>query len=296
MRTAHARSGPQRSRRRHPPCAPRLRRTGFRHPPERARPAGVRADRGAARVIAPRRQRRPRDHRPDAAGDPEGPARAQRLHAGDAVRRRLADRLRASDRQLPALAAGRDRPGQRRRARARRPCRAVLRAGAVVLFPREPRLARPGTAHDRAVDGAGRDPLLRAGELRERFHGHGRPGDPPRGRGDGRRHRARDRARRRTGNAGRQRSLGARTRLYRQRSAHPRAAAGHRPSARQPGRPGRAGAQRHLRRADRPAPRHRADLGRDRLARRRGRQKHHQRAGRARRPHHFGALPMPATT
>ena len=45
-------------------------------------------------------------------------------------------------------------------------------------------------------------------------------------------------------------------------------AAGHRPSARQPGRTGRAGSQRHFRRANRPAPRHRADLGRDRLPRR----------------------------
>ena len=126
--------------------------------------------------------------------------------------------------------------------------------------------------------------------------GHRRPGDPPRSRGDGRRRRARDRARRRTRNPGRQRSRGAGARLQRQRGAHPRAAAGHRPSARQPGRPGRAGAQRHFRRADRPAPRYRADLGRDRLARRRSRQKHHRRAGRARRPHHLARSATPATT
>ena len=188
----------------------------------------------------------------------------------------------SADLQLPALAAGGDRT-ERRRAGARRPCGAVLCAGAVVLFPRQPRLARPGNADDRAVDGAGRDPLLRARRRGRRFHGDRRSGDPPRGRRDGRRRRTRDRARRRTRNAGRQRSRRARARLYRQRSAHSRAAAGHRPSARQSGRPGRAGSQRHLRRPDRPAPRYRADLGRDRLARRRSRQKHHRRAGRARR-------------
>ena len=96
-----------------------------------------------------------------AAGDPEGPPCPQRLHARHDLRRHLARRLRAADRQLPALAAGRDGP-ERRRAGARRPCRAVLCAGAAVLFPRQPCLARPGNAHDRAIDGAGRDPLLRA--------------------------------------------------------------------------------------------------------------------------------------
>ena len=169
------------------------------------------------------------------------------------------------------------------------PRRLVLCAGDVVLFPRQPRLARPGNAHDRAVDGAGCDPLLGAGGRRLRLDGHRRPGDPPRSRGDGRWRRARDRARRRTRNPGRQRGRRAGARLQRQRGAHPRAVAGHRPSARQPGRPGRAGAQRDFRRADRPAPRYRADLGCDRLARRRSRQKHHRRAGRARRPHHLGA-------
>ena len=62
------------------------------------------------------------------------------------------------------VAAGRDRT-ERRRAGARRPCGAVLCAGAAVLFPRKPCLARPGNAHDRAIDGAGRDPLLRARRL-----------------------------------------------------------------------------------------------------------------------------------
>ena len=85
-----------------------------------------------------------------------------------------------------------------------RPCRVVLCAGAVVLFPREPRLARPGNADDRAVDGAGRDPLLRARGRRRRSDGDRRASDLPRSRRDGRRRRARDRARRRTGNAGRQ--------------------------------------------------------------------------------------------
>ena len=219
----------------------------------------------------------------------------QRLHACLRVWRRLGGRLRPADRQLPARAAGGDRT-ERRRAGARRPCGVVLCAGAVVLFPRQPRLARPGNADDRAVDGAGRDPLLRARGRRRRFDGDRRASDPPRSRRDGRRRRARDRARRRTGNARRQRSRSARARLYRQRGAHSRAAAGHRPSARQSGRPGRAGSQRHFRRPDRPAPRHRADLGRDRLARRRSREKHHRRAGRARPAHHRARSAMPATT
>ncbi len=93
------------------------------------------------------------------------------------------------------------------------PCCAVLRAGAAVLLPRQPRLARPGNAHDRAVDGAGRDPLLRARKRRQRLDGDGRPGDPPRSRRDGRRRRARDCACRRTRNPRRQRSLRARARL-----------------------------------------------------------------------------------
>ena len=66
------------------------------------------------------------------------------------------------------------------------------------------RLARPGNADDRAVDGAGRDPLLRARGRCRRFDGDRRAGDPPRSRRDGRRRRACDRARRRTGNACRQ--------------------------------------------------------------------------------------------
>ena len=202
----------------------------------------------------------------------------------------------AADRQLPALAAGRDRPGQRRHAGARRPCRVVLRAGAAVLFPGQPCLARPGTAHDRAVDGAGRDPLFRAGRRGQRLDGDRRPGDPPRSRGDGRRRRTRHRARRRTRNPGRQRSLRAGARLYRQRGAHPRAAAGYRPSARQPGRPGRAGPQRHLRRADRPAPRHRADLRRHRLARRRGRQRASPARWKSAAPTSPARSAMPATT
>jgi len=40
-------------------------------------------------------------------------------------------------------------------------CRAVF-APCAVLLPRQPCLARTGNAPDRAVDGAGRDPLLRA--------------------------------------------------------------------------------------------------------------------------------------
>ena len=41
-----------------PPPPPRadIRRTHFRHAPEHARAADVRADRGAARLVAPRRQ------------------------------------------------------------------------------------------------------------------------------------------------------------------------------------------------------------------------------------------------
>src|SRR5690349_8221629 len=89
------------------------------------------------------------DHRPGV----ERPAGAQRLYARHALCRRLAHRLRPSYRELPALAAGHDRPGLGR-TRDGRPCLAVLRTRSSVLFPREPRLARPGTAHDRAIDGA----------------------------------------------------------------------------------------------------------------------------------------------
>ena len=121
------------------------------------------------RPTPPRRQRRPRNHRPDSAGHSEGPPCPQRLHARHAVRRRLDRRRRPADRQLPALAAGRDRPGQRRHAGAGRPRGVVLCAGAAVLFPREPVLARPGIAHDRAVDGAGRDPLFGARGRRQRL-------------------------------------------------------------------------------------------------------------------------------
>ncbi len=259
------------------------------------RAAGVRSDRGAAQppVAPPMTIAKPSDRfcrRSRRAALPAASIRSPPLFGGVWM-----VGCGAADRQLPALAAGGDRT-ERRRAGAGRPCRVVLCAGAVVLFPREPGLARPGNAHDRAVDGAGRDPLLRARGRGRRLDGDRRPGDPPRSRRDGRRRRARDRARRRTGNARRQRSRGARARLQRQRSAHPRAAAGHRPSARQSGRPGRAGSQRHFRRADRPAPRYRADLGRDRLARRRGRQKHHRRAGRARRSTSPARSAMPATT
>ena len=63
--------------------------------------------------------------------------------------------------------------------------------------------------HDRAIDGADGDPLFGAGRFCARIHGHCRPGDPPRGRRDGRRRRARDRARRRARSARLQRGRGA---------------------------------------------------------------------------------------
>ena len=93
-------------------------------------------------------------------------------------------------------------------------------------------------------------------EIAREFDRDRRPGDPPRGRGDGRRRRARAGARRRARGAGRQRSVGARARLQRQRSPHPRPARDAGASARHAGRPGRAGAQRHHRRASRSVARH----------------------------------------
>src|SRR6267378_1871262 len=79
-----------------------------------------------------------------------------------------------------------------------RPGGHVLCAGAAVLFPGQPFLARPGVADDRAVDGAGCDPFFGARGRDKRLDGNGWPGDPPRSRGDGRRRRTRDCARRRT--------------------------------------------------------------------------------------------------
>ena len=73
-------------------------------------------------------------------------------------------------------------------------------------------------------------------------------------------------------------------------------AAGYRPSARQSCRPGRAGSQRHLRRANRSAPRYRADLGRDRLPRRRGCKEHYRRAWKNAVPTSPAPSAVPATT
>ena len=74
------------------------------------------------------------------------------------------------------------------------------------------------------------------------FDRHRRPGDPPRGRGDGRRRRAGARPRGRARDAGQRRGGGAGARLQRQRGAHPQSARRPRPAARDAGRPGRAGA------------------------------------------------------
>ena len=85
-------------------------------------------------------------------------------------------------------------------------------------------LALAGAAPDCPVDGRGGDAARRARDHGARVDRHRGPGDPPRGRGHGRRHRTGAGTRRRAGDAGRQRGLGARARLQRQRGAHPRAA------------------------------------------------------------------------
>ena len=98
----------------------------------------------------------------------------------------------------------------------------LLCADHLLLRARPHGVALAGAAPDHPVDGRGRDAARRARDGGARIHRHRRPGDPPRGRRHGRRHRARAGARRRARDAGRQRGVGARARLQRQRSAHPR--------------------------------------------------------------------------
>ena len=182
--------------------------------------------------------------------------------------------------------AGRARPDRPDRADAGRAGRDLLRADHLLLRARPHGLAVAGIAADRPVDGRGRHAARRAGDRRARIDRHRRPGDPPRGRRHGRRHRARAGARRRARDAGGERGVRARARLQRQRSAHPRAAAGSRQPARHAGRPGRADPRRHQQRASRSRPRHFPDQRAGGRAGQRGLAAHHPYARREGRAHH----------
>ena len=239
-------------------------------------------------LTPPRRQRRPRQPRADAAGHAPPPGPPALCHRQPCHfhldRRRPRRRL-----SLPRRTAGTVRDPARRHCRHRRRDQRHRGAGDLLLRarPHVPPLAGP--APGRRDHGRGGDAAGATGDHCARADRVGRPSDPPRGRRHGRRGRARARPRGRAGIAGAQRSLRARARLQRQRSAHPRPAQRIDQPAREPGQPGRARAQRHRQRAPRSLARH--HLGR-RSGRRQGQRRgaaRHPFAHREGRAHHDGA-------